>query len=567
MAVHIKRRLNSSDGTALAGAAVQAYEVGQSGVVSSTVTDSEGEFEFELEDTISGRTNVLYDIKVTYSGSVWWIRGETEGQLERLDVNKLFRLPRYTTVERDALSLGATDPGTQVYNTTTDQVNTWDGTAWIVPTAFDVHDDVTTQLTTIADADRFVLSDESSGGDAQKYVRADTLKTYAQGGLSTDAATFDLHDDVSDEMTTPASADRLVVSDESVASDPNRWMTLSRLTTYLNGVLSLNASRISAGVLAVARIPNLAASKITSGIFSIARGGTGASTAAGARANLGVSDSAGAFDLHDDVTTEIASIADTDRMLISDENTSGDPNRYVQASDLKTYAQEGLTPGGDFDLHDDLGTELTNPANADRLVASDEGTAGDPNRWLSLTRLATYMNGVLSLAASRITSGTLAIARIPGLAASQITAGIFPISRGGTGASTAAAARTNLGVGDFDLHDDVTTELTNPASADRLVASNEGSTGDPNVWLSLTRLTTYLNGVLSLNASRIGGHACRCAYPQPCGITSGAFTVARIPSLAASKITSGIFPIVRGGTGASNAAAAQGEPRHHRPRH
>lgn len=49
------------------------------------------------------------------------------------------------------------------------------------------------------------------------------------------------------------------------------------------------------------------------------------------------------------------------------------------------------------------------------------------------------------LAASKITEGVLDVARIPGLAASKITSGSLAIARGGTGATTADAARTNLG--------------------------------------------------------------------------------------------------------------------------
>ena len=43
--------------------------------------------------------------------------------------------------------------------------------------------------------------------------------------------------------------------------------------------------------------------------------------------------------------------------------------------------------GGSFDLHDDVPTELTSLAASDRFLVSDENVTGDPNRWVSLTRL------------------------------------------------------------------------------------------------------------------------------------------------------------------------------------
>ena len=55
-----------------------------------------------------------------------------EVQLSSLDVKDYFRLPKYTTTERDALTLRVSDAGTAIYNTTTEQTETWDGTGWAV---------------------------------------------------------------------------------------------------------------------------------------------------------------------------------------------------------------------------------------------------------------------------------------------------------------------------------------------------------------------------------------------------------------------------------------------------
>lgn len=52
--------------------------------------------------------------------------------------------------------------------------------------------------------------------------------------------------------------------------------------------------------------------------------------------------------------------------------------------------------------------------------------------------------------ASDITSGTLSPDRIPNISASKITSGTLPISRGGTGATSASAAKSNIGLGNVD---------------------------------------------------------------------------------------------------------------------
>ena len=118
-------------GDPISGATIQVFESGSTTLISSHTSDSEGMIDLDLADT-----DVLYDIKVTFSGTIWWIRGATSGQMEELEVGKVFRLPRYTTVERDAISgLGASDKGFAIYNTTLNQPETWNGSAWVGPTA------------------------------------------------------------------------------------------------------------------------------------------------------------------------------------------------------------------------------------------------------------------------------------------------------------------------------------------------------------------------------------------------------------------------------------------------
>ena len=176
------------------------------------------------------------------------------------------------------------------------------------------------------------------------------------------------------------------------------------------------------------------------------------------------------FDLHDDVSTETTAIATNDRLLISDESVSGDPNRYVRADTLRGFvlpstvtqaeAEAGTSTtarlwtaqrvrnaiqalgggGGAFDLHDDVTTQLAQIADHDRLLVSDEDTAGDPNRYLTAVALRDYML--------------------------------------------------------FDIHNDVTVAAP-IADDDRLVFADEGGNGDPNRYITATDLRTYMQQGIS----------------------------------------------------------------------
>ena len=130
MAVRIKRPIYDLDGNPISGATVKVYEVGQTGVVSTHTTDTNGYIDLSLDDDRGGRTNVAYDLEISVSGNVWWIRGLDEGQLASLDVKDYLRIPKYSTTDRDALSLGATDAGHIIYNTTDSVIQHWNGTSW-----------------------------------------------------------------------------------------------------------------------------------------------------------------------------------------------------------------------------------------------------------------------------------------------------------------------------------------------------------------------------------------------------------------------------------------------------
>ena len=96
---------------------------------------------------------------------------------------------------------------------------------------FDLHDDVTLELTAPSSTDRLLTSDESAAGDPNKYLTMLNLFQY----ISTELGVFDVHDDVSTETTTLVDSDRFVVSKENVNGDPNRYITTDSLVDDLFG--------------------------------------------------------------------------------------------------------------------------------------------------------------------------------------------------------------------------------------------------------------------------------------------------------------------------------------------
>ena len=62
---------------------------------------------------------------------------------------------------------------------------------------------------------------------------------------------------------------------------------------------------------------------------------TESTTTAASRQSIAEAVAASGFDLHDDVSDEISSLSASDRLLVSDENVSGDPNRFTTLSSLQ----------------------------------------------------------------------------------------------------------------------------------------------------------------------------------------------------------------------------------------
>lgn len=258
------------------------------------------------------------------------------------------------------------------------------------------------------------------------------------------------------------------------------------------------------------------------GIVSIAKGGTGATDAAGARTALGLGTAA----LRDVGLTSgnVPTIEATDKL---------DPTIIPLLSDLDGTLP--VTKGG---------TGSTNAATARTNLGI--GTAGTANT-------GTASGNVALLGAG----GKFAADRIPDV--SDLN-GTLSIAKGGTGATTDSGARTNLGLGTASTEDTGTTSGTIALlgasglfSADRIpnlqslngtLTIAKGGTGSTTA--SDARVALGLGTAATANTGTTDGTI-------PVLSTSGKLVADRVQNL---QDLNGTLSIAKGGTGATTASGA-----------
>ena len=147
----------------------------------------------------------------------------------------------------------------------------------------------------------------------------------------------------------------------------------------------------------------------------------------------------------------------------------------------------------------------------------------------------TYVDA--AIAATAIADASITDAKIISISANKIT-GIVPIANGGTGASTAAAAKTNLALNNVDNTTDLNkpiSTLTQAALDVKENASNKSVTttlGTSDVLFPTQKaVKTYVDAAIATTA-----------------IADGSITDAKIATVSAAKLT-GILAVAKGGTG------------------
>ncbi len=275
---------------------------------------------------------------------------------------------------------------------------------------------------------------------------------------------------------TVAATKKITLTDQPAAA------TDAANKSYVDAAVA--GATIADGSITNAKIVSMVASKLT-GTVAIANGGTGASTIAAAKTNLLLNNVDNTTDLNKPISTLTQTAIDTK------ENTA---NKSINTS---------------------LGT-------SDVLFPSQKA-------------VKTYVDA--AVAATAIADASITDAKIISLSASKLN-GVVAIANGGTGASTAAAAKTNLALNNVDN----TTDLNKPISSLAQTALNaKENAANKSVTTTLgtsdvlfptqNAVKTYVDAAIATTV-----------------IADGSITNAKIISLAATKLT-GVLPVANGGTG------------------
>jgi len=201
--------------------------------------------------------------------------------------------------------------------------------------------------------------------------------------------------------------------------------SLSNLASNNGGGLTNLQSTNIVGVIPSSNIPSVTFTSL-SGVVTIAQGGTGATNAANARQNLGSTTVGDAL--------FVATNAASARTALGATTVGGSVFTAVDAAAARTALSLGSAATNLATAFQPSSANLTNLAANNGLGLTNISLSG------VIGALATNGNavGLTNITAANIT-GTVALA-------SNVT-GTIAISNGGTGATNAGGARTNLGLG------------------------------------------------------------------------------------------------------------------------
>ena len=322
-----------------------------------------------------------------------------------------------------------------------------------------------------------VSSDPTPANNGRTFIYDGTVwREITANQASTDARYLRLDGGTLVGNLTIAATKKITLTDQPASG------TDAANKTYVDAAVA--GATIADGSITDAKIVSVSAGKIT-GVVPVANGGTGASTVSAAKTNLALNNVDNTTDLNKPISTL------TQTALNTKENTANKSTTIT------------------------LGT-------SDILFPTQKA-------------VKTYVDA--AIAATAIADASITDAKIISISANKIT-GIVPIANGGTGASTAAAAKTNLALNNVDNTTDLNkpiSTLTQAALDVKENASNKSVTttlGTSDVLFPTQKaVKTYVDAAIATTA-----------------IADGSITDAKIATVSAAKLT-GILAVAKGGTG------------------
>jgi hypothetical protein len=255
-------------------------------------------------------------------------------------------------------------------------------------------------------------------------------------------------------------------------------------------------------------LTNINASNVV-GSLAIVNGGTGATNASGARQNLGSTTVGDAVFIATNALSARSAIGATTVGNNIFTLTNPDSVKFLRINADNTVS---AISSNDFRAAIGLGSASTNPFSAFQPSSAVLSNLANSNG-VDLTNITiSNLIGVLTTNGNGAGLTNLTAANITGTVglASNIT-GTIAISNGGTGATNAAIARTNLGLG--------WSVLTNTNFASALLGTKTSESGETPTYYTTVEVINYTNALVFTNSQILfGGMSSTTNTAPPFGV-------------------------------------------------